>query len=69
LTVTRIGQAGEEDELTACLRSPQHVTGLLRSWRYCAPDVLGGAMIDGGEAIIPRESSIPFDADGCAQPI
>jgi hypothetical protein len=34
-------------------------------WRYCAPDVLGGAMIDGGAAI-PVEA--PAEADGRPQP-
>jgi hypothetical protein len=46
-----------------------HAPADLQIWRYRAPVVLGGAMMDGGAAIGPRGSLIPPDADGCPQPI
>jgi hypothetical protein len=46
---------------------PQHSSAAFQSYR--APEVLGGAMIDGGAAIVPMKLSIAPDADGCSQPI
>jgi hypothetical protein len=47
--MTRIGQARDERELIVCRQMLQHGSAAFPSYR--APEVLGGAMMDGGAAI------------------